>query len=59
MEQVGDSLDDMVAGREAGAMTVLLVNEGNGALKRHGCTDLWIERLDHLIGLLEEGLVVV
>lgn len=52
---VGDSLDDMTAGHMAGAATVLLVNERNGHLREHAHTDLWIERLDDLIDILEQG----
>ena len=52
---VGDSIDDMTAGRRAGAKTVLLVNDVNRHLVEHEHTDAVIERLDELIGLLEEG----
>lgn len=52
---VGDSIDDMAAGRRAGAATVLLVNDVNGRLVRHEYTDLVIERLDELVGILENG----
>ncbi|OIW23685.1 HAD-like protein [Coniochaeta ligniaria NRRL 30616] len=52
---VGDSIDDMTAGRRAGAATVLLVNDVNRHLVDHEHTDLVIERLDELIGVLEEG----
>lgn len=52
---VGDSIDDMTAGRRAGAATVLLVNPANEHLAKHEHTDLVIERLDDLIGVLEEG----
>ncbi|KAJ4422682.1 hypothetical protein N0V82_002686 [Gnomoniopsis sp. IMI 355080] len=52
---VGDSIDDMTAGRRAGAATVLLVNSANEHLAKHEHTDLVIERLDELIGVLEEG----
>lgn len=52
---MGDSIDDMTAGHKAGAATVLLANEGNGELKEHEHTGRWIERLDELIGILEEG----
>ncbi|KAG5981688.1 hypothetical protein E4U55_002669 [Claviceps digitariae] len=52
---VGDSMDDMEAGRRAGAATVLLVNEVNRGLAEHECTDLVIERLDELVGILEKG----
>lgn len=45
----------MTAGHKAGAATVLLVNEGNGELKGHGHTGMWIERLDELVGVLERG----
>lgn len=41
---VGDSLDDMVAGRRAGAATVLLLNESNMHLARREETDLVIRR---------------
>ncbi|RYP53291.1 hypothetical protein DL769_010544 [Monosporascus sp. CRB-8-3] len=54
---VGDSLDDMIAGRRAGAATVLLVNDENRHLAEHPDTDLVISRLDELIGVLEEGFV--
>jgi phosphoglycolate phosphatase-like HAD superfamily hydrolase len=52
---VGDSIDDMTAGRRAGAATVLLVNPANAHLASHEHTDLVIGRLDELIGHLEEG----
>ena len=53
--QVGDSLDDMTAGHRAGTATVLLANENNEELKEHEHTGRWIERLDELIGILDEG----
>ncbi|KAK4178299.1 HAD-like domain-containing protein [Triangularia setosa] len=52
---VGDSVDDITAGRRAGAKTVLLVNDVNRHLAEHEHTDLVIERLDELIEVLEEG----
>jgi phosphoglycolate phosphatase-like HAD superfamily hydrolase len=52
---VGDSIDDMTAGRRAGAATVLLVNDVNRHLVEHAHTDLVISRLDELIGVLENG----
>lgn len=52
---VGDSIDDMTAGRRAGAATVLLVNPANEHLAKHEHTDLVIGRLDELIGHLEDG----
>ncbi|KAG6006788.1 hypothetical protein E4U21_006679 [Claviceps maximensis] len=52
---VGDSIDDMEAGRKAGAATVLLVNDFNRALAEHEYTDLVIERLDELVGILDKG----
>lgn len=54
---VGDSIDDMTAGRTAGAATVLLVNEANKHLADHAHTDLVIERLDELVDVLERGFV--
>lgn len=45
----------MTAGHKAGAATVLLANERNQALKEHEHTDLWIERLDELADILENG----
>ena len=56
--QVGDSIDDMTAGHMAGAVTVLLLNERNRHLVNHEHTDLSIERLDDLIGILDEGRVI-
>ncbi|OBR07456.1 Haloacid dehalogenase-like hydrolase [Colletotrichum higginsianum IMI 349063] len=52
---VGDSIDDMTAGRRAGAATVLLANDVNLHLADHEHTDLVIHRLDELIPILEEG----
>ncbi|PLB50300.1 putative HAD superfamily hydrolase [Aspergillus steynii IBT 23096] len=54
---VGDSIDDMTAGHTAGAATVLLANEFNAHLKDHEHTDIWIDRLDDLIGILEQGFI--
>lgn len=53
--KVGDSVDDMTAGYKAGTATVLLANDVNQALKEHEYTGLWINRLDDLIELLENG----
>ncbi|EGS18506.1 phosphoglycolate phosphatase-like protein [Thermochaetoides thermophila DSM 1495] len=52
---VGDSIDDMTAGRRAGAKTVLLVNDVNRDLINHEYTDMAINRLDELIDILENG----
>ncbi|KAL2758661.1 hypothetical protein ACRALDRAFT_2033363 [Sodiomyces alcalophilus JCM 7366] len=52
---VGDSIDDMTAGRKAGAATVLLLSDVNGHLAEHDHTDLVIRRLDELVPILEEG----
>lgn len=52
---VGDSIDDMLAGRRAGAATVLLVNPANEHLVDHECTDLVVKQLDELIAVLNEG----
>lgn len=52
---MGDSIDDMTAGHKAGTATVLLANESNGDLKEHEHTGRWIERLDHLVEILEAG----
>ena len=54
---IGDSIDDMTAGRRAGAATVLLVNSANEHLADHAHTDLVIKQLDELIDILEEGFV--
>ncbi|KAI1098508.1 HAD-like protein [Jackrogersella minutella] len=54
---VGDSIDDMTAGRRAGAATVLLVNDANRHLAEHEHTDLVIERLDELVHVLDHGFV--
>ncbi|KAI2630018.1 HAD-like protein [Xylaria nigripes] len=54
---VGDSIDDMTAGRHAGAATVLLMNSQNAHLAEHPHTDLVIKNLDELIGVLENGFV--
>ncbi|KYG49172.1 hypothetical protein M433DRAFT_59684 [Acidomyces richmondensis BFW] len=53
---VGDSIDDMIAGRSAGALTVLLRSEGKEELERDPRTDVVISRLDELIHLLDQGI---
>lgn len=53
---VGDSVDDMAAGRDAGCMTVLLRSEGKEELEVDSRTDVVISRLDELVGLLQNGL---
>ena len=47
----------MTAGYGAGAATVLILNSCNSRLKDHEHTDLWIERLDDLIEILERGFI--
>lgn len=41
---VGDSIDDMTAGREAGALTVLLRSEGKEDFEEDERTDVVIDR---------------
>ena len=53
---VGDSIDDMIAGYEAGALTVLVRSEGKEELERDERTDVVVGRLDELVGLLEGGI---
>ncbi|KAL1310728.1 hypothetical protein AAFC00_000982 [Neodothiora populina] len=55
MIMVGDSIDDIIAGHEAGAATVLLRSEGKEELEKDERTDLVISRLDELIGILDAG----
>lgn len=45
---VGDSIDDMIAGHDAGAATVLLRSEGKEDLETDPRTDLVISRYVHL-----------
>lgn len=52
---VGDSMDDMLAGRGAGAATVLLSHGDNAHVAESGAVDLVVRRLDELIGVFEEG----
>lgn len=53
---VGDSEDDVAAGRDAGAVTVFLTSPGKEDLETDPRTDVVIKRLDELVGLLEKGL---
>jgi len=53
---VGDSVDDMAAGRDAGALTVLLRSQGKEDLETDERTDVVVSRLDELIELLDGGL---
>ncbi|KAM0714986.1 hypothetical protein Q7P37_009451 [Cladosporium fusiforme] len=54
---VGDSIDDIIAGYDAGALTVLVKSAGKEELEMDERTHVVIERLDELIGLLEGGIV--
>ncbi|GAB7341351.1 hypothetical protein MBLNU457_7611t2 [Dothideomycetes sp. NU457] len=54
---VGDSVDDIEAGYEAGAATVLVRSEGKEELESDPRTDLVITRLDELVEVLEKGFV--
>ncbi|KAI1270604.1 HAD-like protein [Xylariaceae sp. FL1019] len=54
---VGDSIDDMTAGRRAGAATVLLVNKENAHLAEHPHTDFVVKSLDGLVEVLEDGFI--
>lgn len=56
---VGDSVDDMAAGRDAGALTVLLRSDGKEELEVDERTDVVVRRLDELVELLEGGLRVM
>jgi phosphoglycolate phosphatase-like HAD superfamily hydrolase len=53
---VGDSIDDIIAGYEAGALTVLVRSEGKEELEVDSRTDVVVGRLDELVGLLEGGI---
>jgi len=54
---VGDSVDDMAAGRRAGSATVLLRNEDNEHVIEMEMPDQVIDRLDELVDMLEEGFL--
>ena len=41
---VGDSVDDITAGRRAGSATVLLANDANRSLANHENTDCVVEK---------------
>lgn len=53
---VGDSIDDMKSGKEAGATTVLIKSHANGHIRDIEQTDYVIDRLDDLITLMEKGI---
>jgi len=52
---VGDSVDDITAGRRAGSATVLLASDANRSLANHENTDCVVENLEDLIPILENG----
>jgi len=54
---VGDSIDDIIAGYDAGALTVLVKSAGKEELEVDERTHVVVERLDELVGLLEGGIV--
>jgi phosphoglycolate phosphatase-like HAD superfamily hydrolase len=51
---VGDSIDDMIAGYEAGALTVLVRSEGKEELEVDPRTHVVVERLDE-VGMIGDG----
>lgn len=53
---VGDSVDDMAAGKSAGATTILLQSDVNTHLNDDERTDVVINKLDEIIGLIENGI---
>ena len=53
---VGDSIDDIIAGYDAGALTVLVKSPGKEELEVDERTHVVVERLDELVGLLEGGI---
>lgn len=53
---VGDSIDDIIAGYDAGALTVLVKSPGKEDLESDERTHVVVERLDELVGLLEKGI---
>jgi phosphoglycolate phosphatase-like HAD superfamily hydrolase len=53
---VGDSIDDIIAGYDAGALTVLVKSAGKEELEVDERTHVVVERLDELVGLLEGGI---
>lgn len=54
---VGDSIDDMIAGHDAGAVTVLLASAGKEELIEDSRTDIVIHQLDQLVDVLENGAI--
>ena len=56
MVMVGDSVDDIASGWEAGALTVLVRSAGKEELEGDERVDVVLGRLDELVGLLERGL---
>lgn len=57
---VGDSVDDMAAGRAAGALTVLLRSEGKEELEGDARTDVVVSRyVSFLLLGVEVGLWLV
>lgn len=53
---VGDSIDDIIAGYDAGALTVLVKSAGKEELESDERTHVVVERLDELVALLEGGI---
>lgn len=53
---VGDSIDDIIAGYDAGALTVLVKSPGKEELEVDERTHVVVERLDELVGLLQGGI---
>jgi len=55
---VGDSIDDMKSGKAAGATTVLIKSNVNYHIESIEQTDYVIDRLDDLISMIQNGLII-
>lgn len=55
---VGDSIDDMKSGKQAGATTVLIKSHANNHIRDIDQTDYVIDRLDDLIIMIKNGLEI-
>lgn len=52
---VGDSIDDMRAGRRAGAGTILIKTDVNDHVSNAEETDVTVSNIEDIIGLLQDG----
>lgn len=55
---IGDSIDDMKSGKLAGTTTILIKSNANQSIRNIQYTDYVIDKLDDLILMINQGILI-